>query len=539
MPEIEVILALLVAATILIGLAQRLGIPYPILLVIGGLALGFVPGLPEVPPLRPDLVFLIFLPPLLMYAAYFTSIRDFRANLRPIGLLAVGLVLFTTVGVAVVAHAVIDGLSWPAAFVLGAIVSPPDAVAATSIAQRLNLPRRLVTVLEGESLVNDATALVALGVALGAVGGQAFSPLGAFLEFLGAGLGGVVIGLALGWVTVHIWRFVIDTSISITASFLATYSAYLIAERFHVSGVIAVVALGLYLGRHGDRSFSPQSRVEGVAVWTLFVFLLNALVFILIGLQLRRILDSLQELPVASVGRLAWYALAVSAAVIVLRIIWMFPATYLPRLLFRRVRDRDPYPNWRLPAILSWTGMRGVVSLAAALALPLQPASPAGLPVTTRDLIIFLTFCVILATLVLQGLTLPPLIRWLGVADDGGGEREETKARYVAARAGLQRLQELASEDWVAQEMVDDLGLHYESRSRRFKARYRGDGDGTDEEQAAAYERLQQELLEAELRAVVKLRDDGVINDEALRRVQRDLDLERLRLDGPTRNGAG
>ena len=525
--EIAVIIGLLGVMILLVGLAGRIGVPYPILLVIGGLGISLVPGLPA-PELAPEIVFLIFLPPLLMYAAYFTSIRDFKRNAMPIALLSVGLVLFTTLAVAAVAHAAIPSLTWPLAFVLGAIASPPDAVAATSIAQRLNLPRRVVTVLEGESLVNDATALVALGVALDAVGGEAFSAPGAALRFAEAGAGGVAIGLAIAWLVVRIWRFVEDPAISITVSFLATYGAYLASEELHVSGVLAVVALGLYLGRNGDGNSSPRTRLEGVSIWTIVVFVLNGLVFILIGLQLRQVLEG--GIGGASPATLARYAVVVSAAVILSRLAWVYPATYGWRLVWRlfdsSILSRDPQPNWRVPTIVGWTGMRGVVSLAAALALP------EAIPEQQRSLILFLTFCVILATLVLQGLTLPALIRVLSVADDGSAEREETKARWAAAKAGLERLEQLAEEDWVAREMAEDLALHYEARTRRFSSRYLEDGDGTHEEHAVAYERLQRELLEAERQAVVRLRNDGVINDEALRRVQREIDLERVRIGG-------
>ncbi|MDQ3855671.1 MAG: Na+/H+ antiporter, partial [Chloroflexota bacterium] len=494
-PEVvEFVLGLLVVVAVLVRIADRLRISYPILLVLGGLTLSLVPNLPELE-LAPDLVFLIFLPPLLMYAAYFTSIRDFRANLRPIGLLAVGLVLTTTVVVAVVAHTTI-GLPWPVAFVLGAIVSPPDAVAATAIGRRLKLPRRIVTVMEGESLVNDATALVALRIArTAAVSGAALSLPEAVREFAVASAGGVAIGLVLGWITVRLWRMVDDTSISVMLSFLATYGAYLLAEdRFHVSGVLAVVALGLYMGRNGDSYASARTRLEGVAIWSMVVFVLNGLVFILIGLQLRGILHRMATAG-HSIPSLLWYAAAISLTVIVVRIVWIYPATYLPRWLSARLQARDPAPPWQYPTVLSWTGMRGVVSLAAALALPVVTAS--GSPFPHRDLLIFLTFAVILATLVIQGLTLAPVVRALGVTADGGAQEEEAKARLKASHAALVRLEQLAVEDWAPTEIVEHLRSHYAERMHDLTADSDDEEHGNHALWAEASQRLQREVLDA------------------------------------------
>jgi CPA1 family monovalent cation:H+ antiporter len=507
------------AMAVLVAVARRLRVPYPMLLVLGGLIIGFVPGLPAVE-LEPDLVFLLFLPPILQAAAFFTSIRDFRANLRPILLLALGLVLFTTVAVAVVARGIIEGITWPEAFLLGAIVSPPDAVAATSIAQNVRLPRRIITVLEGESLVNDATALTAYNVAVAAALTGSFSPAGAGLEFLRAAVGGVVVGLALGWLIVQLLGRMDDTLVEITVGFLAGYLAYLLAERLHVSGVLAVVAVGLYLGRNAPVIMSPQTRLQAVGTWNVVIFLLNGLVFILIGLQLPRVLEALEG---ESAVTLLWYALVISVAVILIRIAWVFPATYVPRVLIRRVRERDPSPPVRNVAIVAWTGMRGVVSLAAALALP--PEVPA------RDLILFLTFAVILATLVVQGLSLAPLVRILRVEDDGGAEREEAEARLRAVQAAMARLEQLATEEWVQTEWIEDHRRHYQERAHHLTAPETDEEHGHHGERQVAYVRLQTELLAAERDALLRLRDDGVIGDEVMRQVERELDLERVRLE--------
>jgi CPA1 family monovalent cation:H+ antiporter len=534
--EFEIVLVLLAAVVALATLARRIGVPYPILLVLGGLVLAFVPGLPEVE-LEPEIVFVVFLPPLLFSSAYFTSWRDFRANIRPIGLLAVGLVLATVVGVAVVAHFV-AGLSWPAAFVLGAIVSPTDAIAATSIAQSLGVPRRIVTLLEGESLVNDATGIVAYRIAAGvAAGAFAFSLSEAALQFVVGAVGGVAVGLAVGWVTVRAIALLDDTPVEIVITLLAPFAAYLAAEEgphllWHellgfpgepfFSGVLAAVAGGIYVGRMSPALMSSSSRLEGGAVWTVVVFLLNGLAFALIGLQLPGVLEGLAD-GAYTVAELVLYAAIVSLAVILVRMAWVFPATYLPRLAFRSIRERDPSPPWRSVTIIAWAGMRGVISLAAALALPLT--------VPDRDLILFLTFSVILATLVLQGLSLPALIRLLGLEDDGSTEREETKGRIQVAAAALERIEELAEEEWVREDTAERVRGMYNYRRGRFVARFDGeDGDGI-EERSAAYQRLMHELLRAQRAELIRLRNEGEIGDEAMHRIERDLDLEETRLE--------
>src|SRR6266581_3407401 len=439
----EIFVGLLLAVAVLALVARRLTIPYPILFVIGGLLLGLIPKLPKVR-LDPNLVFLFFLPPLLFPAALFTSWRDFRANLRPISLLAVGLVLFTTVAVAFLAHYFIEDLPLAAGFVLGAIVSPPDAVAATAIADRLKVPRRIVTILEGESLVNDATALVAYRFAVVAVVTGSFSLAHASGQFLIVGMGGILIGWAGGWLAGQFHKRVDDAPIEITVSLLTPFVAYFSAERAGVSGVLAVVTAGLYLGWRMPELLTFKTRLQGGPVWEMLEFLLNGFVFILIGLQLPEVLNALSGNAIP-IPRLVWYALLISLAVILIRILWVFPATYLPRLLFKKLCKHDPYPKWQHVTIVAWTGMRGVVSLAAALALP--DKIQGGSPFPGRDLILFLSFVVILATLVVQGLSLPPLIRWLGVKDDGSMEKEEREARLKANQAALARLNEIAERD--------------------------------------------------------------------------------------------
>src|ERR671910_1846352 len=495
MPEIEAILVLLAAVAALATLANRVKIPYPILLVLGGLVLGFVPGLPQVE-LEPDVVFLLFLPPLLYVSALFTSWRDFRANLRPISLLAVGLVLTTTCIVAAVAHWAV-GLPWASAFVLGAIVSPTDAIAATSVAQRLGVPRRIVTVLEGESLVNDATGIVAYRIAVAAVVFGTFSLWQAGLQFVIGAIGGIAVGVATGLLVIWARRHVADDpDIQNTVSLLTPFAAYLLAEEpshwaweqlglpgeFAFSGVLAVVATGLYLGRRGPDVISPETRLQGYAFWELVTFLLNGMIFSLIGLQLSGIMERLSEGTEYTATELVFYGVLISLAVILARFLWVFPATYVPRWFSRTLRERDPSPPVRQVTVIAWTGMRGVISLAAALALPLTIGGEAPFP--GRDLILFLTFCVILATLVVQGLSLPALIRTLGLEDDGSGEREETKGRIHVAQAALARLEELEGEGWGREDPPGRGRALYTYRRSRFAARFDGDEDGLEERSA-------------------------------------------------------
>jgi Na+/H+ antiporter len=523
--QLLVFLVLLIAVAGMLVVAPTLRIPYPIVLVIGGVALGFLPGMPELE-LPPDLVLVAVLPPLLYAGTFFTSLHELKLNMRPLGLLAVGLVITTTVIVAVVAHTTIDDLGWSSAFVLGAIVSPTDPLAATSIARRFGVPRRLVTIIEGESLINDGTALVAYRFAVVAVVSGSFSLWHAGLEFLYSVIGGIAIGLGVGWLIRQLRRRLDNPPLEITIALLSGYFAYIPAGLAHTSAVLAAVTVGIYMGAHTSELTTAQTRVQGDAVWEIVVFVLNALLFVLIGLQLPVILDQLSGEPA---GTLLAYGVIVSATVILVRIAWVFPATYIPRLLSGRIRKRDPYPPWQYPAFISWTGMRGAVSLAAALALPLTTDAGAAFP--GRDLIQFLAFCVILATLVGQGLSMPLVIRALGLESDRLSEKEETKARIRAAEAALARLEELLEEDWVRPDSAERLRGLYSFRRSRFAARFDRDDDGAIEEQSLAYQRLRRELLDAEREMLDQLRRDGVINEQVVQRVVRDLDLEDLRLD--------
>jgi CPA1 family monovalent cation:H+ antiporter len=523
---VDIFAGLLLAVAALGLLAHKLKMAYPILLVLGGLVLGLVPGLPHVR-LSPELILFFFLPPLLFPAALFTSWRDFRANLRPILLLAVGLVLFTTVLVGWCVH-YFTGLPLAAGFALGAIVSPPDAIAATAIVERLRVPRRIVAILEGESLVNDATALVAYQFAVAALVTGSFSLTRASGQFFVVCLGGILVGLAVGWVAAWFHRHVDDPPVETTVSLFTPFVTYLAAHRLGVSGVLAVVTAGIYLGWRTPEITTSNTRLLGGSFWNMVEFLLNGFVFILIGLALP---DALHALAGHSAVQLVGYAIGLSLAVILIRILWVFPATYLPRLLFPSIRARDPCPAWQNVTIVAWTGMRGVLSLAAALALPLTIQN--GTPFPGRDLILFFTFVVILATLVLQGLSLPFLIRWLGIKGDDGAEREEREARLKANQAALVRLSEIAERDPAKAEAAKRLRVEYEDRVRQLEAY---EGQTTDSPHglfSSEYEFLSHQALTVERRIIVTLRNQGVINDEVLRRIQRDIDLAEARLRYP------
>jgi Na+/H+ antiporter len=521
--EVQLLL-LLVSAAALLVLADPLRIPYPILLVLGGLLLGFGPGVPDLE-LPPDVVIVGILPPLLYSAAYNTGLRELRRNLRPITLLAVGLVAATAVSVAVTARYAIH-FSWATAFVLGAVVSPTDPLAATSIGRRLGVPRRPLAVIEGESLVNDGTALVLFRFAVVAVVTGTFSLAHASLAFVWAVVGGVAVGLAIGHVVRLVRRRLDNPPLEVTIAFLTGYFTFLPAAAIGASGVLAVVTAGVYMGWHTPELTTVETRLTGRAFWSILNFLLNALLFGLVGLQLRPILDSLSG---HSAEQLLAYAALVAAVVIVTRLVWVPTFSYLPRWASRRIRERDPYPPWQQVTFVGWTGMRGAVTLAAALAIPLT--TDAGSAFADRDLIVFLAFSVVLATLVLQGLPLPFVIRALGLEDDGLDAKEEAKARIYASEAAIARLDEMLEEGVVRPDTAERLRGAYQFRSRRFRARFDDGDDGRIEERSQAYQRIRRELLDAERSAVVALRNEGRISDEVMHRVQRDLDLEDSRLD--------
>jgi CPA1 family monovalent cation:H+ antiporter len=525
MHHAEPVVLLLVVVAGLVVVANKWTIPYPVLLVLGGLALSFIPFLPVIR-LDPNLVLFFFLPPLLYPAALFTSWRDFRRNLRPILLLAIGLVLLTATVVAWVAHAFIPGLPWAAAFALGAIVSPPDAIAAEAVLERLRVPVRLQAILSGESLVNDATALVAYQFAVAAMVTGQFSLGQAGVRFVLAAFGGIAVGLLIGMIMRWVLRRLDDPPVQVTISLLTPFAAYLLAERFGFSGVLSVVTAGVYLGWHSP-SLTARFRLQAQVFWEMVAFLLNGFIFIMIGLQLPDILRHLSNEPLS---RLTSYGFLVSATVVLVRIAWVFPATYLPRWLSARLRARDPIPPWQQTVLIGWSGMRGVVSLAAAFALPITLANRQPFP--GRGYILFLTFCVILTTLVFQGLTLPILIRWLGVKDDGLVDNEERDARLQANEAAVDFVERKAHEENIPEDVMARVRAEYCDRIAQLNACCQESGNPSGEVATPLYQRLQHAALQIERQTIVGLRNSQAINDEALRRIQRDLDLAEARLTG-------
>jgi Na+/H+ antiporter len=522
--EIVFLLLLLFVAG-LTALARKLQTPYPIVLVIGGLLLSFVPEIPRIT-LNPEAICLLVLPPLLFSAAWLTSWRDFAYNIVSISSLAFGLVGFTVLGVAAAAHLIFPGFDWRLGVVLGAVVSPTDAIAATSVARKLGLPPRIVDVLEGESLVNDATGLLALefGLAL-VVGTQSPTLSSSFLRLLYLILGGIGIGMLVGLIVHWVEHQIDDGPIEITISILIPYALYLGAESIHVSGVIAVVACGLYLGRGSAHFFSPAVRIQSEAVWDVVTFILNGFVFVLIGLQLHVVREGIRDY---GAGKLLLLGILFSVVVIALRLLWVFPGASLSYWIRRRFqRQNEARPPLRQLFITGWTGMRGVIALAAALSLPQQLAN--GRPFPQRNMIIFLTFSVILVTLVVQGLTLPMLIRALGLAGSDASTREKTEARRSMAEAALNRLEIIARDAGPdAAVFLDDLKEHYQ---RRLSSLPRlGETQAlSDDEMSRDFLGMSLDLLRVERETAVQLRNSGRINDEVLRQLMRELDLNETR----------
>ncbi|HYW55220.1 MAG TPA: Na+/H+ antiporter [Candidatus Elarobacter sp.] len=518
----------LAAAVALAIVSKRFALPYPIVFVLAGTALAFVPGLPPVR-IAPDWIFLSILPPLLFSGGWNTDLALFRSNLRPILLLAIGLVVVSTVAVAALAVRIVPGLGWGPAFVLGAIVSPPDAVAAIATFERFAVPRRIVAVLEGEALVNDATALVIYGYAVAAVVFGGFSLPGAAGSFVLVALGGVAVGYAVEWcverLTAVLNRAELSDSLIDNLIIIGTpYAAYLAGDALHVSAVLATVVAGIRLGRRSPVVFSPETRLVGSNVWQLWIYVINAYVFLAIGLQLRTIVQSgtraLQLLPAA---------LAISLLLIVVRLLWVYPAAWIPRALVPGLMRRDPMPSWPQLLLIGWTGMRGIVSLAAALALPLTVAN--GAPFPGRDAIAFVTFVVIFVTLVGQGLSLIPLVRGLRLGREEDGERREVEVRVAALEAGARAIGALAAQahDAERREVLDRLRDEYVHRIEHLRSH--GARGAAEETGGSRFDHAAQAAaLRAERDAIMKLRDDGEIPDEIFRRVQYDLDLADSRL---------
>lgn len=516
---LEIILGLFIAVVALGLVAKKLKIPYPIVLVIGGLLLSFIPKLPKVE-LDPDLIFLTILPPILFAGGFFTSPGAFRFNAAPISMLAVGLVVITTFAVAAFIHG-LGALSWPAAFLLGAVVSPTDAIAATAITQRLKVAHPIITVIDGESLVNDASALVIYRLVLGTMVAGTFSFFTASLEFIAVCIGGVAFGLIFGFIATKILKQITDAALSITISLILPFLSYLSADVLHMSGVLAAVTAGLYVGKQMPLIVSPIIRLEAHAIWRMIIFLLNGAAFILIGLQLPYILIELRDY---SLSLLIFSAFLLNIVVIVVRLLWVGISIYLPVTLVPKLKVKYPYLTLKHSFLVGWCGMRGVVSLAAALALPMAIS---GRLFPERSLIIFLTFTVIFATLIFQGLTLPFIIRKLKILDDTSKNQEEAAVRLKVSQAAISKLIEITKEREEVQQMdLAEIHLKYHNKIYGAKKLLTASGD----EKARAMVRLQLELLHAEREKIVSLRNQGIISNDVARRILNDIDFEAVRL---------
>ncbi len=509
---------LVAVAVVGAALARRLGFVAPLVLLVAGLGLSFVPGIPEVH-IEPELVLVGILPPLLYVAALQTSVPAFRLALRPILLLAVGLVVFTAVVVGVLLHLLLPEVPLWACVALGAVVAPPDAVSATAIARRIGLPRREVTILEGESLLNDATALVLLRLAAGAMAGTAVGVWDIGRDVVVTAGGGLLIGLAAAVGAAWLHRKITDPLLDDAVSLLTPFVVVIVAEELHTSSVVAVVVAGLYLGHRVPFLLSPTSRLQMDAVWRLVIFLLEGVVFLLVGLQLR---DLVGDLETGATTTLQVTAL-VFGAIVVARFVWVYPATYLARLI-PRIRSREPRPPLAAPAVVAWAGMRGVVTLAAVLTLPPAEEVAGGYP---RDLFVFVAFAIIVLTLLIQGTTLPAVSRRLGVREDTGvaDALAEASVQNQASRAALAALEKHA--DGAPASVVERLRAIAESRNNVAWERL---GSQEQETPSAAYQRLRREMITAERHVFKIARNEGRIPEEVLTRAQRDLDLEESQL---------
>jgi monovalent cation/hydrogen antiporter len=522
---VQFVFLLLLVFVVTFGLfARRIKQPYPIVMVLGGLILSLVPVIPDVS-LNPDIIFLVVLPPLLYSSAWTTSWRDFKYNMPSILMLAFGLVGFTVIGVAMLASQLYSGFDWRLGLALGAIVAPTDAIAATSVARSVGLPARIVDILEGESLINDASGLLALQFATAILVENHYPTLAeGFLTLIWLVAGGIAVGFAIAFASEWIERRIEDAPIEICISILVPYATYLAADLIHASGVLAVVTAGLFLSRRSVKFFSPSVRMKVWSVWEALTFVLNGLVFVLIGLQLPSIRASIREF---SVPTLLMDGLLFSLLLIALRMIWVFPGAKISYFVRKRLLHQKEGPATpRQVFIIGWTGMRGVVSLAAALALPNTLAN--GEPFPHRNLIVFLTFCVIVATLAVQGITLPPLIRALGLAGTAGPNCEEREARRLLTEAAISHLGTAKSRDESSSAaLYEHLASHYNERLASFGS------DGTATQVTSDHKRyteLMREALQIERDTAIRLRDEGRINDEVLRRLERELDLNELHL---------
>ncbi|HEX6627243.1 MAG TPA: Na+/H+ antiporter [Gemmatimonadaceae bacterium] len=556
MAGLELVLLCLAVSAGLRIVAERLNVPYASVLVVGGLLLALIPGLPRVM-LAPDVVFLVFIPPLLYSGAIGFPLRELRRQLGPIVRLSVVMVIVSTAAVAIVAHALHPSFTWAAAITLGAVISPPDPVAVLSVMRSLRMPRTIQSILEGEGLANDATALVIYRFAIAAAVTGVFSMQAAAVRFVVGALGGVAVGIVVGMLVTRLHRITRQVPVvSNTVSLLTPFASFLLADTIGVSGILSVLATGLYAARTVPKILGAQARVQVLGMWTVVTFMLESLIFILVGIQLPYVLNAADRLPLST---LLWEGALISLTVVVVRIVWVMPTAYLFRIAFRWLRrGTDPLPPWRQVFFIAWAGLRGGESLVFALAIPLTTATGARFP--AREQIIFITFSVIFITLVLQGPTLGLMARWLRIGIDEDVAAEEAHARLAAAEQGLRVLSDPVFAGTRYPEVVRYLKQRHRQRARRWAAReqdeaaHRESGQETsggvdtaehehftiapsheaaaiDEQRGEEYRRVRAAMLEAEQQALLDLRDRGVIGDDVLRKIQRDLDLETLLLE--------
>jgi monovalent cation/hydrogen antiporter len=530
-----ILLLLLLFVVVFAAVAQKLRTPYPIVLVVAGLLLGFVPGIPKIE-LDPDIIFLVVLPPLLYSAAWVTSWRDLSRNLVSVVMLAVGLVGFTVAAVTQVGPWLFAGFDWRAGFVLGAAVATTDAIAATSVAKRIGLPKGITDLLEGESLINDATGLLALEFAtMIVVDGQHPTVTSGVLRLIYLSVAAIGAGLLLGRIVEWLGSKIQDGPMQIAVSILTPYAAYLAAEAIHASGVLAVVVAGLYVGERSSRVLSPRVRLQKRAVWDSITFILNGLVFVLIGLQLRSVLQGVSEI---STQKVILYGGLFSVLLIVIRLLWIYPGMYVAHLIRTRLlRQKVAWPGAGQVFVAGWTGMRGVIALAAAMSLPVVTAS--GSPFPHRDLIVFLTFSVILVTLVFQGLTLPPLIRLLGLAGSEGPKCGEQEARRLVLEATIAQLEDVRRSDTAGIDaLYDDLARHYEHRLASMNGG-RAEQSAESVGHYSRYLEISREFLDVERSNALRLRNEGRITDEMLREMEHEMDLDEARLTAALEGHSG
>ncbi|MBS0287273.1 MAG: Na+/H+ antiporter [Proteobacteria bacterium] len=522
---IEASVLILFMAILCVPVANRFKIPLEIFLFIGSCFISLIPGLPTVT-LDPMVVFDLFLPPILFAAAYFTSWKDFKFNLRPITLLAFGLVIFTSLIVAVVAKLILPSFSWAEAFLLGAIIAPTDASAATAIIKRLGAPKRIITILEGESLINDATALIIYRFSIAAIVYGSFSLPDAILEFSLITTGGLFVGFAISTVAVNIYRLIDDRRAETAFTFITAFASYLIAERLGFSGVIATVVSGIWAGFYFPEFAATQTKVNAKAAWGVLLFIINGFVFTLIGFQLPMVIKNLGDYQLKD---LIYYGSVISAVVILVRICWIYPAAYIPRLLFPAIARRDPVASWKYLFTLGWTGMRGIVSLAAVLAIPSLTAK--HLPFSHVELLIFVTYFVMMATLIIPTFTLPFLVQKFNLSDSNDNTKQEALARLCAVDAVIKRINYFANENQIPMQVVNEFLENLLKRKEVIQTQLSDNPYSVLSNNYFAYKKLVYEAIKIEREKIIVMRRHGEIDEEIFRNLSEELDLEEIRMN--------